>query len=315
MIFLCSVLVYDWIMQSVDELSKAFAVPGRVSFEMGEGGLTRVVLKSPGGEAEVYLHGGHVTRFARVGRQPVLFMSGQSLFQNDKPIRGGVPLIFPWFGPRQNDPIGNSPMHGFARLSEWTVESASADAASTTLVLGLEANSATRAVWAGEFVLRYTMTISEQLTLELSVENIGKEAFSFEEALHTYLAVADVRQSSITGLERVTYIDKVDQAARKVQQGAINITGETDRIYLATKSTCTVSDPGNGRRIIVSKENSDATVVWNPWVAKAKAMADFGDDEWPGMLCIETCNVNVHAIKLEPGTRHVMRAEAEVSQQ
>jgi len=295
-------------MQSVDELSKAFAVSGRVSFEKGEGGLTRVALKSPGGEAEVYLHGGHVTRFTSAGGKPLLFMSGKSLFQNDKPIRGGVPLIFPWFGPRQNDPIGNSPMHGFARLSEWTVESASADAASTTLILRLEANLATRAVWAGEFVLRYTVTVSERLTLELSVENTGSAAFTFEEALHTYLAVADVRQSSIQGLEGVTYIDKVDQAARKMQQGAISITGETDRIYLETNSACTVSDPGNGRRIIVSKENSDATVVWNPWVAKAKAMADFGDDEWVGMLCIETCNVNVHAIKLEAGGRHVMRA-------
>lgn len=307
--FLCRVLVYDWAMQSVDELSKAFAVSGRVSFEKGEGGLTRVVLKSPGAEAEVYLHGGQVTRFGRARGKPVLFLSGNSLFQNDKPIRGGVPLIFPWFGPRQNDPVGNSPMHGFARLLEWTVDTASATADATTVVLRLEANSATRALWAGEFVLRYTITVSETMKLELAVENVGRDAFVFEEALHTYLAVADVRQSLISGLEGATYIDKVDQAARKVQQGAITVKAETDRIYLETKSACMVSDPGNARRIIVSKENSDATVVWNPWVAKAKAMADFGDDEWPDMLCIETCNVNIHAIKLEAGGRHAMRAE------
>src|SRR4051812_37387987 len=131
-------------MQSVNELSKAFAVSGRVSFEKGEGGLTRVALHSPGGGAEGYVHGGHVTRFTPAGGKPLLFMSAKSLFQNDKPIRGGVPLIFPWFGPRQNDPVGNSPMHGFARLSEWTVEAARADGASTTLVLRLEANPATR---------------------------------------------------------------------------------------------------------------------------------------------------------------------------
>jgi D-hexose-6-phosphate mutarotase len=299
----------------LDQLSKTFAVSGRISFEKGEGGLTRVALKSPGGEAEVYLHGGHVTRFTPTGGKPVLFLSAKSLFQNGKPIRGGIPLIFPWFGPRQNDPVENSPMHGFARLLEWSVESASAEAASTTLVLRLETSAATRAFWAGEFVLRYTVTVSQELSLELAVENVGREAFAFEEALHTYLALADVRQSSIEGLDGVTYLDKVDQGAAKVQDGAIRIVGETDRIYLSTKAACTVSDPKNARRIIVDKENSDATVVWNPWVAKAKAMADFGDEEWTQMLCIETCNVNVHSIRLEAGGRHVMRAKISASAQ
>ena len=267
------------------------------------------MLLKAGAEGEIYLHGGHVTRFVPAGSKPLLFMSAESLFQTDSPIRGGVPLIFPWFGPRQPDPTGNSPMHGFARLAQWTVEAARHDARSTTLVLGLKADAATRAVWAGEFVLRYTVTVAEALTLELAVENVGREAFVFEEALHTYLAVTDVRESSIEGLAGATYIDKTDQMARKVQDATpIKITGESDRVYLGTKSTCTVADPGNGRRIIVRKENSDATVVWNPWVAKAKAMADFGDEEWKGMVCVETCNVNVHAVKLEAGGRHVMRA-------
>jgi len=28
-------------------------------------------------------------------------------------------------------------------------------------------------------------------------------------------------------------------------------------------------------------------VVWNPWQAKAAAMADFGDGEYRGMVCVE----------------------------
>jgi glucose-6-phosphate 1-epimerase len=295
-------------MQTLQDLSARFSFPGRVLFEAGGGGLTCATLKSPGGESEVYLHGAHVTKFAPVGGRPLLFMSAQSLFQNDKPIRGGVPVIFPWFGPRQNDAVGNSPMHGFARLMDWTVETASHDEESTTLVLRLASSAATRTLWAGEFVLRYTVIVAKTLTLELSVDNTGGEAFTFEEALHTYLAVADVRQCAIEGLDGVTYLDKTDGMAKKVQSGAIQIIGETDRVYLGTKSTCTVSDPGNGRRIVVAKEDSDATVVWNPWIAKAKAMADFGDEEWTKMLCIETCNVNVHAITLAAGGRHSMRA-------
>src|SRR5207247_4085938 len=95
----------------------------------------------------------------------------------------------------------------------------------------------------------------------------------------------------------------------KTQGGKpIRIVEETDRVYLNTKSPCTVLDPGNRRRIVVAKENSEATVVWNPWIGKAKAMADFGDEEWQKMVCIETCNVNVRALTLAPGASHTMKA-------
>jgi glucose-6-phosphate 1-epimerase len=295
-------------MQSPQDLSAGFAIPNRITFQSGNGGLTKATLSSPASQAEVYLHGGHVTHFTPAGKKPVLFTSAQSLYQPDKPIRGGVPLIFPWFGPRQPDPIGNSPMHGFARLSEWTVELTRNDGQSTTLILRLEASKSTREFWPGEFVLRYQITITDKLSLEFSVQNVGAQPFTFEEALHTYLEVADARQISIDGLAGATFIDKVDQLARKVQNGPIQITGETDRVYLNTQSTCTVADAANRRRIIVSKESSDTTVVWNPWIAKAKAMADFGDEEWTKMVCIETCNVNIHAVKLDPGATHTMRA-------
>jgi glucose-6-phosphate 1-epimerase len=296
-------------MQPLEQLNSRFSVPGSISFDVGEGGLTRAILKTPRSEAHIYLHGAHVTHFAKSGERPVLFMSKESLFQPDKAIRGGVPLIFPWFGARQPDPTGKSPMHGFARVAEWSVESARHDAGSTTLVLGLKSSDATRALWPHDFILRYTIMLADTLTMELLVQNTGREAFTFEEALHTYFAVADVRSISIQGLAGTSYLDKTDNLVRKVQDAApMKITGETDRIYLATKSTCTSTDPGERRLIVVSKENSDATVVWNPWIAKAKAMADFGDEEWPAMVCIETCNVNAHAVTLAPGASHAMRA-------
>jgi D-hexose-6-phosphate mutarotase len=131
--------------------------------------------------------------------------------------------------------------------------------------------------------------------------------------MHTYFTVGDVRQIGISGLSGSTFIDKVDKFARK-PQGAepIKITGETDRVYLATKAACVIEDPVLKRKITVEKENSDATVVWNPWIAKAKAMADFGDEEWPGMVCVETCNVAEHAITLAPGQSHSMTAVVSV---
>ena len=123
------------------------------------------------------------------------------------------------------------------------------------------------------------------------------------------ISVADVRAIAITGLEDTAYLDKVDGAQRKQQGGApIRLTGETDRVYVNTRATCVLDDPKLARQITIEKSGSDTTVVWNPWIAKAKAMADFGDDEWPAMMCIESANTGESAITLAPGAVHTMRA-------
>jgi glucose-6-phosphate 1-epimerase len=70
----------------------------------------------------------------------------------------------------------------------------------------------------------------------------------------------------------------------------------------------TIEDPGWERRVVISKTGSATTVLWNPWVAKARAMPDFGDDEWPRMLCVETANAGEQALTLAPGATHAMTA-------
>ena len=44
-----------------------------------------------------------------------------------------------------------------------------------------------------------------------------------------------------------------------------------------------------------------STVVWNPWIAKARQMPDFGDEEYERMLCVESGNVASNSISLPPG--------------
>jgi D-hexose-6-phosphate mutarotase len=164
--------------------------------------------------------------------------------------------------------------------------------------------------WPHAFKAQFLMTFGEKLRMEFSVLHMGGEPFLFEEALHTYFHVGDVREISITGLEGNSYLDKT-QAAREMNEALspIRIVGETDRIYLDTIAQCVIDDPKLNRKITIEKTGSDTTVVWNPWIAKAKAMSDFGDEEWPQMLCIETCNVGPSAITLSPGQSHTMTAE------
>jgi glucose-6-phosphate 1-epimerase len=291
----------------IEELAARFGIADVVRFEAGPGRLVRAVVTTASAVGHVYLHGAHVTHYVPAGEQPLLFTSPRSQFVAGKAIRGGVPVIFPWFGPRADDPT--APEHGFARVAEWAVDSVRTDDGSVAVTLRLDPSEATRATWPHEFRLRHEVVFGPRLTMTLEVENRGRDAFSFEEALHTYLLVGDVRRATIAGLEGTSYIDKTDGMKRKrVGDEPLQLVGPTDRVFPGTRTPCVVDDPVLGRRLVVEKEGSATTVVWNPWSEKAAAMADLGADAWPSMLCVETANTGDDAVSLAPGERHRMTA-------
>jgi glucose-6-phosphate 1-epimerase len=294
-------------MSDIESLRRQFAIPDVVELDAAKGGLTRINVRAPAADAHVYLHGAHVTHFQPAGQQPVLFLSDQSRFEPGKAIRGGVPIIFPWFGAKSDDPA--APMHGFARTVEWELMAVRQGAAGDVrLVLETRASDATRKLWPHEFILRYTVCVAKALELTLEVI-AGSADLIFEEALHTYLALGDVRNASIEGLAERAYLDKTDGMRRKIQPaGPMVIGGETDRVYLDTSDTVRVNDASVKRRISIQKEGSASTVLWNPWIDKARSLADLGDAQWPRMLCVETANVTSDRIVLPAGTSHAMSA-------
>ena len=293
--------------QTLTELQARFTIPGAVRFEAGPGGLTRAVVELRSAKAIIYVYGAHVAEYQPAGQKPVLFMSGKSAYEHGKPLRGGVPIIFPWFGPRGGQ--AGAPLHGFVRTRDWAVESVQLQGDAVKLVFTLSDCAETHKTWDYAFKLQFSVTIGRQLEMALEVHNPSGQPMPFEEALHTYFTVGDVRQIGIIGLAGSTFIDKTDNLTRKTQgTEPIRITAETDRVYLNTQTTCTIDDPAIGRRIGVEKSGSNATVIWNPWAAKAKAMADFDDEEWPAMLCVETINAADNAITLPAGQTHRMTA-------
>lgn len=289
-------------MSNAKELNQRFPVEG-VTFDESSG-LTRARIAAGGTDAEVFLQGAHLARLTRRG-EPLLFMSEQSAYRPGKALRGGVPLIFPWFGNHPTNPA--LPAHGFARTTDWTLEDVRREGEDTVLTFRLVPTNETRAIWPHEFLLDYEIRIGEDLILTLRTENRGDSAFQYEEALHTYLAVGDIHQISVEGLAGTEYIDKTDAMQRKrMNEKTLSITGETDSVYVNTTATCVVNDPVLRRRLVLEKEGSQSTVVWNPWQEKAKAFSDFGDDEWRGMVCIETANAAENALTLGPGESHQM---------
>lgn len=278
---------------SVDELNARFGIANVLRVEPGKG-LPKIVITAPAASGEVYLHGAHVTGWQPKGHDPVLWMSGSSWFEPGKPIRGGVPLCFPWFGPHASD--SKLPGHGWARLMGWQLAYTQLTAdGGARVVLTLSAHG---------YQLKHDITFGPTLKMSLTIQNSTGETQTVEAAQHTYFAIGDIKQVSINGLDKVEYIDKVDGAKRKTQAGAIGFSGETDRVYLKTAGPTTIHDPVMKREISVAKENAEATVVWNPWINKSKAMPDFGDNEWPGMVCVETCAVNENKLTLKHEATH-----------
>jgi D-hexose-6-phosphate mutarotase len=184
---------------------------------------------------------------------------------------------------------------------------ASASDGSVAVTLALEADDDTRPTWPHEFRIRHRVVFGERLEMTLEVENLSSEPFDFEEALHTYLLVGDVGQVSITGLGGGDYIDKTEDMRRKtLAADPLQLTGTTDRVFLDTRATCSVTDPVFARRIVVEKTSSSTTVLWNPWREKASTMADLGNDQWRSMLCVEAANAADNAVHLAGGERHAM---------
>jgi glucose-6-phosphate 1-epimerase len=290
------------------ELNQKFAIVNALRFETAPGGLTRAVVSTPLAEAEIYQHGAHVAHWIPSGQKPVLFVSSKSFFAEGKAIRGGVPIIFPWFGPRSGDKPG--PVHGFARTALWSVESTRlADNGAVEIVFGLEPDDASRALGFDNFSVRFTATVGRDLGLSLEVINRSGAPLELEEAMHAYYKVSDVRDVAVSGLEGTTYIDKTDGFRRKVQGDApIRIGKETDQVHLNSVADCVISDEPWGRRIVIRKTGSHSTVVWNPWIAKAATLGDMAADEWQGMICVETANVAENAVTLEAGASHRMIA-------
>jgi glucose-6-phosphate 1-epimerase len=296
---------------AIAELDRHLGIPGSARIVAGNGGLAKVAITSRDATGEMYLHGAHLTSWRPRGADEVLFVSSKSRWEDGRAIRGGVPICFPWFGPKADNP--QAPAHGFARTLAWQLESIvpAGDAVAVSMVL--ESNAETKRWWPAEFHLVHRATFGPELTMELVVTNTGGASLRFVEALHSYFRVGDIEQTQLQGLDAIHYLDKVDANRQKTQHGPIVIMGETDRVHLNTTGTLTLEDHSLRRCIVVTKENSFTTVVWNPWVEKAKSFSDFGVDEWRQMLCVETSNVSDFAVELAPGQQHTMRAVVRVA--
>jgi D-hexose-6-phosphate mutarotase len=264
----------------------------------GEGGLPKVFVTTPWSAAEIFLHGAHVTHYQKIGEPPLLFVSRKSGFAADKPIRGGVPICFPWFGAREG-----GPSHGFARTTGWElVEKTIANDGRVTVRLKLPMSPPDEK-WTA-LQTEFMVTVADTLTMELTAKNTSaSQSLEIENCLHTYFRVGDVGAVSITGLQGASYVDNAGDGHGEFKadgERTLRIARETNRLYLDTTSAVEICDEQFRRTVRVEKSGSNSTVVWNPWTTQ-KLPDDFDPAEHRQMVCVESGNVNRDKIQLAPG--------------
>jgi len=291
----------------INDLNKKFAIDGKLTFKEGKGGLIFAEITGKYSSSLISVYGAHILEYNLKEIGPVLWKSQQSYFEKGKPIRGGIPVCWPWFGAHPEDK--SKPSHGFARISdEWTVqETNEQDDGAIKIKFLLRSSETTLKYWPFQFELELAATIGRRLTVELITRNTGDKTFKCTEALHSYFPVGNIDKVSVAGLENCDYIDTIDSNRVKNQQGPIIFNAETDRIYIDTIADCSIKDPSLSRIIIIKKDGSNSTVVWNPWIEKSLRMQDFGNEEYRNMLCVETTKAQDDFVYLSPGCEHVLK--------
>ena len=257
-------------------------------------GLRVLKVRNEAAEAVIALHGAHVLSYKPAGEREVLWLSQKSWHEAGKPIRGGIPVCWPWFGPAQEPP------HGVARLTEWALRDSVSETGKS--VISFEAFA------YEDRIAELTVTVADTLRLELTTTNLSADEFRLTEAFHSYFAVSDVTRIRISGLDKAEYLDTLT-GLRHIQEEDIRFSAETDRIYDSSSAECVIHDPAYAKAIHVRKEGSLSTVVWNPWIAKSRRMPDFGDDEYLGMVCVETANAGKDFRILKQGDKQTLAME------
>ncbi len=299
-------------MNQLDQWNHAYGIDGQVNFTLGKGDMPIVMIDNALAQASIALQGAHVLGFQAKGEAPLIWMSEDAVYGPAKSLRGGIPICWPWFGPHATDE--SMPAHGCARTNDWQPIASKANSDGSILVsFELIESDCTKDLCAHPLNVKLHLTVGTHLNLALETTNLGGSSFTLGQALHTYFNVGDVRETSIEGFDGKEYIDKVksagDYGVHKVQQGAIEIASEVDRIYLNTAKCCEIIDPVLERKIIISSEGSASTVVWNPWIEIATKMGDLGADGYLNMLCVESTNAATDVIELATGATHRLVAD------
>lgn len=292
--------------------------------------LKAIKIEHPLFSATLLLQGAQLIEFTPShSTHNLLWLSDTVEYKQGKPLRGGIPICWPWFGNLDKNPeaiqnqISDSQnkitasAHGFVRSLPWQVLSISESCHQVEIVLALTSSEESKKLWPFEFNLEVRFVLSTTLEVELTTTNTGHKTFAISQALHTYLPTADITKTYIHNAHNTFYIDALNHWKETKQAGRIGFSEETDRLYFF--KTNQNSQPQNAKpqyelrvespmqQQILKSTYSQSAVIWNPWIEKSKQLSQFKADDYQHMLCIETANVMSDHKVLAPNQKQSLK--------
>jgi glucose-6-phosphate 1-epimerase len=286
------------------------------------GQLEAIKIEHPIFTATLLLQGAQLIEFTPIDRtNNLLWLSDTAEYIKGKPLRGGIPICWPWFGNLDQNPEAiqhqirePANAHGFVRSLPWQVVSINESCHQVDIVLALTSNEKSKAFWPFEFTLEARFSFSKKLEVKLTTTNTGSKAFAISQALHTYLPTTDITKTYIHNAHKARYIDALDSWKEKTQRGRIGFSEETDRLYFFTNKPNAVPQyqlrvESPKQQLLLKNTQSQSVVIWNPWINKSKQLSQFQPEDYQRMLCIETANVMTDHKVLAPNQKQSLTLE------
>ncbi len=277
------------------------------------GDLDVLIIDNANVYCEILMQGAQLITYtpkeAESSNHPVIWRSRESAYDTGVPIRGGVPVIGPWFGNLSDNPTSiqqghthpdGAIAHGFLRTVQWELLSLAEEGGVFVCILRY-VHDGHQLDWPHAFSATMRFEVGAALAISYEIENTGAQTLAMSAALHTYFSVGDIDQVRVHGFDGVAYLDALDGRTRKVWEGDVFVDREVDVVFLDAPQEQVIVDAAYGRRISLVTRGSTSAIVWNPWTDKAKKLSMFGDDEYKEMLCIETARVEDDLLKIESG--------------
>ena len=282
---------------------KSFELDNTLRVITTENNLLKLIITNEHCEAEIYLHGGHLTHYQPKGEKALIFNAKESKITPPKSVHAGIPICWPWFGPHPSDQ--DKPQHGFARDSVWEIKSTKRlPSQETEIILTLQDSPYSRILFDFSFELELTFRLGTACSVSLKTINTDKKSFTITQALHSYFAISDLRNIKIEGVRETPFIDYTDEKREKTESLALSIDRETNRVYIPTVKSCIIHDSGLKRKIVVTKEGSNSTTIWNPW--RENKIHDLPDESYRRFVCIESTNALEDKVILAPDKTHTI---------
>ena len=270
-----------------------------------------ITLETRKATATVSPYGAQVMSYIPYKGEEVLWRTSDDYLEaalaNGKALRGGIPLCWPWF--LAHPSMAEAPSHGVGRIMQWQFKEHAKGPDTNTLTLTCTLDG-TDTAWPYKTTGLLTVTLTDTLTVSLTTTNHSQTPFKLTQALHTYLNVGDIAQTTVADLTGLTRRHVTSGTPLHRHSGPFSIEDEVEHLVSPVK-TLNVADTAHNRTITVTNTGSTEMVIWNPGPAKA-AKLDMPEGSYRNMLCLEAATIDT-APTLQPDHSYTLTTTISVS--